>query len=646
MHPLDTAGFVVRLAAGAAASGATWIVAVDAGDLVLHALRIPRDAAGRSPIAAALGYAMLGSIVGVFALFHVASALLGVFVAVAAAVVLIERRALAFAARLHLRGWFDRFASATPIDRATSVITGLAFATAAVAAALPAVWWDPIAYHLPIVARAIAQHAFVFDPGMVQTGFPLLGEAAALPAYALAGSAGAAMTTLGSGIALALLAGAWSESVAAGSGRLATALVATSALWLWVAPSFYVDVPFALFAIGALAVTQIRWTQSNAWANGAIVAGALAGAAAATKYPGLIAGALALVLIALRASGFRARDCAVFVVGLLALAGGWYLRTALLTGDPFYPFLAAHGIAAPTIEPFTARYAAMTASWCGGGTTWSDALLLPWRLVADPRAFCGDAGYALDAGIIFVLLSFAFWRRLWAIAVCMVALTGAWFVTSQQWRFLLPAMCLFAILTAAGATIATARIRPLVVGVLLVLCLANVVVDWLPAAGSDSSNSLAPAYAYIAGEQTGDAYLSTRLESYDAAEWLRDEMRRCASAPAGASCIIATSAQIAALDDVRDYYFGAGVAWLNPYYQSRFALDWRAPPRDRYALLVAAGYRCLVIDEAPAFLARTPTGVDWDVLHRDERDGTLALLYSSNDVSVYELPGIAGAVRR
>jgi hypothetical protein len=46
----------------------------------------------------------------------------------------------------------------------------------------------------------------------------------------------------------------------------------------------------------------------------------------------------------------------------------------------------------------------------------------------------------------------------------------------------------------------------------------------------------------------------------------------------------------------------------------------------------------MIVDANPQFVARTETGVDWQVLSADVQRGEIALAYSANDVYVYKLP--------
>ena len=609
---------------GFAAATVVWVVAAGIGYPLVRKLHLSKAAA--VVFGAILGYAIVG---GVVAQVAVAGGVSPRNVLIALAVLgLVAARPLVSLIRENsgvVAHIVSAHAGLTALAKVAIYISGFAVATAAVAAALPAVWWDPIAYHLPIASHALASGRFAFDVGMVQSAFPALGEAAALPAYALAGSAGAAMATLFAGVALAFLCALLSERLAPGTATLAFALVTCSALWLWLAPSFYVDIPFALFTVAAIALPLLpdRDDATNArWTYGALC-GLLAGAAASVKYSGIGTGIVAIGILLFAGSRGGWKSAIGFVLGASVVAAGWYVRNFIATGDPVYPFLAGALHLPPSTVEFSQRYVEMTIHWCGGGATAQDLVSLPWRLLTEPRSFCGDPGYALRLGVIFVVVCVVTIRRSWPLALACAALTLLWFESSQQWRFLVPALALFAVLAAAGSAQLTPRLRSLAGVTLLVLCALGVLVDWLPSTLSEASNSIAPAYAYIAGRQDGWTYLDDRLETSTAAAWLRSHQVERSS--------------VISLDDVRTYYFWGGIAWANPYYQERWVIDWTVAPGVRYGSLYAGGFRYLVANATRSYLARTPTGVNWTVLSEDVNAGRLRTLFTDGDVTIYEI---------
>jgi hypothetical protein len=267
----------------------------------------------------------------------------------------------------------------------------------------------------------------------------------------------------------------------------------------------------------------------------------------------------------------------------------------------------------------------MTQHWCGGGMTLGDLVRLPYRLIADPKHFCGDPGLALQIGVIFAIAALLAVKRARLIALVGAAFVLVWFYSSQQWRFALPALFLYAAAVAAGTASVGTRVRQIGGIVLAVLGAYVIATQWIPALRSEATSSVVPAFGYIRGAESAAQYLNARLESFAAAQWLADRG--------------IAGDRILALDDVRDYYFPTGTSWGNPFYQQALVIDWNAPSRVRYAPLRARGIIYMVVNRNSAYLARTPTRVDWTVLDADEQHG-LRKVFSANDVSVYDLGGL------
>ena len=621
MLPIDVGAFGMRLAAGTLGSGAAWLTAADSGAAILGRVAPGLRRPVRAAFGAIIGYAAIGSAVGILGFVHGIHTpeLVGLLVFAIAA------RARAHVRRLRTlldiaRAAAARWRAANLITRVFCALAAAAILTAVVAAALPAVWWDPIAYHLPLMFAALSHGTLAFDPTVAQSAFPWLAEAAALPAYAVGGSAGAALSTLGCGIALAWVAALTSDEIEPGSAACCFALITGSALWLWIAPSSYIDVPVAMWAVAAMCAPALFPPSMSPVAAGA-VCGVLAGAAASAKYLGLVLAPFSLGMLML-SRRFRARHAAGYAVAFIAVAAPWYVRTWLLSGDPLYPFLSAAAATGQSVGTILAHGAAVTGV-CGGTSSLTDLMLLPYRLLADPRTFCGDPGYALRLGAALFIAAPLLSRKSRPYALLAAGLLVAWFFTGRQLRFLTAGIAIYAVVVAAGSGALSSATRPLAQGALAALAAFGIAAQWIPGFISEASNSVVPGFGFIVGRESADAYLSRRLESYDAAVWLRSN--------GGGS-------RIYALDDVRDYYFGPGVLWGNPPYPGGVRIDWTAAPRNRYDRVIDLGCRFMVVDAYPRFVGRTETGVDWDVLARDARSGIVSLEYASNDVYVYRLP--------
>ncbi|HLW37542.1 MAG TPA: hypothetical protein VKR99_03875 [Candidatus Eremiobacteraceae bacterium] len=623
VHPLDAAPFLMRLGAGLFAAALIWLVAVDYGSLITARLLPAWSSYEKRVLGGVLGYACIGSAAALLGLMHALRSWLVVGLLVVAVLVRIPvylpNARLAADASRRARAWLASLSSLQKLWLAATIV---AILVGAVAAALPAVWWDPLAYHLPIVALALGHATFAFNPDIQQTAFPLLGEAAALPAYVIAGSAGAGMATLGAGFLLALVAGILADRISEGAGLLAAALVSCSALWLWLAPSFYIDIPLGLFSLASLTVVLLSRDDGT---GEALLAGAFAGAAAATKYTGLFLILIVAFILVLRSRKKVAQGVAV-IGGAAALALCWYVRTLLLTGDPVYPFLSAvlaharMARATPSHTNVVQWFASATPHFCGGGISMSDALTLPVRMLTQPRSFCGDPGPALIAGFILFLAAPLLLRAARPWFWVTIALTLVWFFTAQQWRFLITALSIVAALAAATVQTLQPRLRLAVGALLAALCIFGVAVNLLPSFLMSASNSVVPGYRYIAGRQSASDYLRSRVDNFAAAAWLAQKDKE---------------AKIFALDDVRDYYFGPNVAWGNSPYPGGLRVDWSATPQQRYRFLILSGYRYMVVNENPEYTHRTLANVDWSVLSADEKAGVIRQVFAENDVIVY-----------
>lgn len=618
MHALDLAAFPLRLVSALGAAALTWWGALSFGDI--FARRVAgADRAFRWPIAGAIGYAAVGSACALLSLFRVANpVLLGLMPAVLMAC---SWRSAFLDIPSSFAHAIRRTRDAGPINVALYCLSGAAVITSIVAAALPPVFWDPLAYHLPIVAAVVRTSTLSFDPAMTQTAFPLLAENAALPAYAIAGASGAAMATLGTGIALAWLCGAIAAVFDSRSHALVIALIACCPLMLWLGPSFYVDVPYALFAVAALAPVLAPERVDVRYV--AALSGFMAGCAAAVKYPGLVVAGIALVATFLVYRHKSTHLVLRFALAFVAVAAGWYVRTAVLTGDAVYPFLTS--LAPGAVGDFARRYVTMTSQWCGGGGSIADFAAMPWRMLVDPRQYCGDPGFALRLGAVLFLAGLAMWRKTQRLTIATVVLAAAWFVGSRQDRFVLPALFVYAIAVGVTAWALPVRdqLKQLLSATLGGLSAVAVASAWVPSLIGLSANSLVPSLDFIGGRESAAALLSDRLESFDSMEWVRSRLR--------------PGERVLAVDDVRDYYLGANVAWANPYYQPVWKIDWSADPSDRYAAFRRAGFRYAIVDANKAYLGRTPTGLDLSALASDSRRGIIRLVHSSNDVEVFDL---------
>jgi len=346
---------------------------------------------------------------------------------------------------------------------------------------------DALVYHLAVPAKHIEAGRLVWIDGNFFSAFPQNVEMLFTWGLLLRDDSLAQwfhwLLGAGAGLAVSGLA----RRIRSGAPRLlAAALFGTIPTVMLIAGWAYVDLGVVLFATLSTSLF-LCWLEEPAmrWAT---VSAAFAGAAAGCKYTGgfqgiLVAAGVLLVLLLRREPLRRAllqSALAAGVVGLVACP--WWIRNSIEAGNPLYPF--AFGIfggrswdaeRAQVLSQFLAQ-------WGGQGGLW-EALSLPWRLTFSARFFSEDSfdgmvGAAFFMGAPLVVLTFL--RGSMALrAGCAFALAHAlfWVQTTQQVRFLLPALATGAALISASLPPPERQgtgVRVLRAGMLLA-CTANVV---------------------------------------------------------------------------------------------------------------------------------------------------------------------------
>lgn len=400
--------------------------------------------------------------------------------------------------------------------------------------------YDSLTYHLAAPAQFLRAGKVVALPYDHHSYFPFTLEMLYLAGLAARGAVLAKlfhwlMLPLG---ALALLAlGRRAQSARA--GLLAAALYASMPLVLGEATTAYVDLGFAAWVFLALLCFEGATAQRSdaRW----LWCGAFCGFALGSKYFGwLIFGFLGvwLLVAGARAQTLSARRLALFACPALLIGLPWYARNALWTGNPVFPF--AFGIFGGRgwTSAMAAAYDASQTIY-GFGITPLDAAWLPWRLALTPLgagqpfwplsnapAANGKTGLFEVAGL--ALSSFP-GPAVWALGVPALALRRArglrvsgalfvflllfWFVSSQQIRYLLPALGLLALLGGAFWAQHASQWR-------LARWVGNAgLVAWLVFAPVWLAMSARPSWGVLSGAQSPAAYLSRALPGYDAMQW-------------------------------------------------------------------------------------------------------------------------------
>jgi hypothetical protein len=385
----------------------------------------------------------------------------------------------------------------------------------AVATCAPISSPDALLYHATDPARFQEAGRIVEIPGNSSSYEPFTVEMLVLDGFLLRDSVqGAFAPYLLSLVALAAVAGAAARLAGRTVALLAAAIFFAQPLMLWDATSTFVESGLAC-AVALSSWNLLRFVREE-HRDALILAGLFAGAAAGMKFLGLIA-ALAVSVTAVVVLWRRLRPAHVFAFALpaLAVALPWYVKNAVLTGNPFYPHIFG-GLN----ESASAELDAAMESF-GHGHAFTDFLLVPLRLVGDGEAFDGGE-FLLPLVVAFAPLMALLPRSqrphtgaIWAgVGVYVVA----WFLTTQQARFLIPILPALAVLAALGILALAARGR-------LGRVVSVTATTGALLAGLAVSCIYTAQFVPVAlGSESREAFLERKVSLYDGVAWLNGRL--------------------------------------------------------------------------------------------------------------------------
>lgn len=369
---------------------------------------------------------------------------------------------------------------------------------------------DALLYHAADPALFVKAHTIFAIPWNSSSYEPFSVEMLVLDGFLLWDHAqGAFAPLLLALVALAAVSGFAYRVAGRSAALLAGAIFFAQPFMVWEATSTFIEPGLAVAV--ALAGWNLYRFASEQERDALVLAGIFAGGAAGVKYVGLIA---AVILAATAAVFFRRllnyRAALSFAIPAIVVAFPWYLKNALVTGNPFYPFIfgGLNRSAASELSATTRSF--------GYGHAPVDLALLPARLLAAATPFDGGQ-YLSPLFVIFapvgLLLRHA--RRVIEIVVGGVFVyLLVWFVTTQQARFLMPVLPVAAVLAALGilALAAEARLgRVLAVtvttGALLVSLGASLVY----------AKQFVPV---VTGAESHDQFLYEKVSNFEGVQWL------------------------------------------------------------------------------------------------------------------------------
>jgi len=212
----------------------------------------------------------------------------------------------------------------------------------------------------------------------------------------------------------------------------------------------------AVYAMAIWAGEDASFVEAAAPRGRLLLAGLLAGSAAACKYPAVLLVVGPLTLAAMFARGrFRWRPSALFLLAALCGCGLWYAKNAALTGNPVYPLVFGGTTRTPErmaqwnrahrVPPdehgrrYSAAQAYAAAADFGWRNLWQSPLLVP---LAAAAFFC-----ARRRRLVVALAAYAgFFLAVW------------WLATHRVDRFWVPVLPVVALLAGEGAACSVSRI--------------------------------------------------------------------------------------------------------------------------------------------------------------------------------------------
>ena len=393
-------------------------------------------------------------------------------------------------ASLVRRAWTARPRIALAIDApsaAAGVTVLLMGASVVLGAHMPDYGWDAFTYHLALPERYLFENRIVVSPLFPHSALSLTVEM--LYTLALAVDPGPAAKLLHA--ELGALAAAAVAALAAHHSRRAAALgvlvLAADPLFNWELGVAYSDLGAMLFAVLAVASLQDRLAAGGSGAQppGGMsprgpsagihfrreppecgpaalrLCGVFAGASVATRYT---AAAVPLAVVAVLWMARiprrqKLRDSAAIAALCALVLSPWLVRNAIITGNPAAPALQWL-FYEPGQEYFDARAMEQQLAFVrlvGFGRGLGDLLALPVNLTLRAREGDYDA-FGFRIGPLYVAglaaaLALRHARRspvLRGLPQALGVLALAWFFTSQEPRYLMPALGLAALAAAVG----------------------------------------------------------------------------------------------------------------------------------------------------------------------------------------------------
>lgn len=304
-------------------------------------------------IALPLGLGIGGTIIGIAASCHSFEAGFGAvaFAAIGSVAFLTFDRPLKSA----LSGWGHGPNSSAPIAIGAVILILIMPGLFA-----PVIDGDALCYHLEVAKRMVHDDHVRFDPDLHETAYPLLVESLQAVALKCRGPVATRAISFWFGIALAFGSACLAGSIVKGPSRYwAAVLVLITPVVHCGMISPLNDVALAALCTSSLAAWIVTDHDGISPRRRFALAGAFCGLACGVKFPGIVwLAVFAAYLVSIHVTGKNRyvlplnrsamSRFAIFMAFVVMCGSFWYLRAAILTGNPVYPYFrntfGGHGL--------------------------------------------------------------------------------------------------------------------------------------------------------------------------------------------------------------------------------------------------------------------------------------------------------------
>ncbi|HRK22087.1 MAG TPA: glycosyltransferase family 39 protein [Fimbriimonadaceae bacterium] len=416
--------------------------------------------------------------------------------------------------------------------------------------------WDSLAYHLAVPKMWLEAGQIVEVPFIHHSNFPFAIDNLFIWGLKWGGAAGAkTFSVLIYALGMLTLFGLGRRLYGEKAGWWAALTFAAIPCALWESGTAYIDVGHGLFA--GLGILYVAEFLQNREAKGALFRAAVCLAlGCATKYTGLQTLFASLLVLAVGSALAKdlqkgLRGVGIALAAFLVLAGPWYVKNFLWTGNPVYPFFY-EVIGSQNWDDFSAKIYKEEQQTFGVGrdpTSLGHAILglsyQPGRYVNPGQtAGLGMPTGALGAAMVAAWLVWLASGRLRRFEASVLITTGIslmmWFVLSQQSRYLITLGIPAAIL--AGAAISRLKIGPLLAGLVAIQAAAALYVGKV--------FHVDPKLPVILGRTSIEDYWKATAPFAEAAKGIDEAVTK--------------QGKVALFDEVFGYFLNVPYFWANP----------------------------------------------------------------------------------